>query len=124
RTPWCLRPPARAAGAWSRPSEGADAAEGVGRLMTLAGGVVPVELAVFLALGELVRAVAKRLVPGEPAFAEPHFLAVDHVAGRFLRCALYESCHGGILSSMPIRWRERARCFSHSAKRLKRSASR
>src|SRR4051812_11645452 len=82
--------------------------------MALAGTVVPVELAVFLALGELVRAVTKGLVLRQPAFAEPHFLAVDHVAGWLLRRALHESCHGRVLSSVTIRWRERARCFSNS----------
>src|SRR3954463_13184370 len=61
--------------------------------MPLARVVVPVELALLLALGELVRAVAVRLVLRQPAFAKPGFLAFDHVAGGLLGCSLYETGH-------------------------------
>src|SRR4051812_42745928 len=90
----CLRRPARGAGAQSPPRaslESADAAETVGDFVTLAGVVVPVELAGLFALGELVRAVAIRLVLGEAAFTQPNLFAVHYVAGGFLRGAFDES---------------------------------
>src|SRR5258706_11233335 len=73
--------------------EGADAAEGVLDFVALAGVVVPVELAGLLAFGELVRAIAIRLVLGEAALAQPDFLAFHHVLGGFLLGALGETGH-------------------------------
>src|SRR5439155_25117029 len=70
-------------------SERADAGEIVPHFVALPGVVIPVELAGLLALGDLVRAVAVRLVLRQAALAQPGLLAFDHVAGRLLRRALH-----------------------------------
>src|SRR5882672_5646691 len=73
--------------------EGPDTRELVRHLVALAGVVVPVELAGLLALGELVRAVAERLVLRQAAFAQPDFFSVDDVARRFRGGAFYKAGH-------------------------------
>src|SRR5262245_58525270 len=86
------------------PLERAYAPEIVRDLVALPGVVVPVELARLLALGELVRAVAERLVLRQPALAQPDLPAVDRVAGRFLRGASDEACHAGsfyLMTTLP-----------------------
>jgi len=63
-------------------------------VVPLAGLVVPVQLARLLAAGELVRAVAERLVVRQPAFAEPLLLAVDDEGGGPGCGAFHDTCHG------------------------------
>src|SRR4051812_34274461 len=72
----------------------ADGGEFICHFMALAGVVVPVELVRVLALRDLVRAVAVRLVLRQAAFAEPLVLAVDHVLRGLLGGASYEPGHG------------------------------
>src|SRR5688572_8329260 len=75
-------------------SERADAGDGVVDFMSLAGIVVPVELARVLALGQLVRAGAVGLVFRQAALAEPVLLAFDHILRRLLWGAFYQPGHG------------------------------
>src|SRR5687768_2750137 len=74
-------------------SVGANAGIGFVHLVAGAGLVVPVELAGLLALGELVRAVAVRLVLRQAALAEPLLLAVDHELRRLGRGASHDAGH-------------------------------
>src|SRR5689334_12544315 len=74
-------------------SERPDAGEVARDLVALAGVVVPVQLAGLLALGELVRAVAERLVLRQAALAQPGFLAVDDDLRGLLRGALDDPGH-------------------------------
>src|SRR3989442_10621847 len=80
---------AREDGLVGRHSEHPDSLEAVRCLIALAGIVVPVELAGLLALRQLVRAVAIRLVLRQAAFAQPDFFPFGDVAGRLLQGALY-----------------------------------
>src|SRR6185295_14882066 len=79
---------------WRAMSEGTDFRELVRRLVALAVLVVPVQLPRLLVEGELVRAIAERLVLRKAAPAEPLLLAVDHVRGGFMGGALHDACHG------------------------------
>src|SRR5262245_2216239 len=86
-------------------SERADFRELVRRLVALAVFVVPIELARLFVEGELVRAVAERLVLRQPAAAEPLLLAVDHVCLGLVFGALYDACHAGSPVASSIGWR-------------------
>src|SRR5262249_19699187 len=90
---------------WRAMSERADFRELVRRLVALAVLVVPVELARLFIEGQLVRAVAERLVLRQPAPAEPLLLAVDHVRRGVLGGAFYDTCHCASPLGSPIGWR-------------------
>src|SRR5262249_16021555 len=82
---------------WRAMSEAADFRELARRLVALAVFVVPVELARLFVEGQLVRAVAERLVLRQAAPAKPLLLAVDHVGGGFVGGAFDEACHPYLL---------------------------
>src|ERR1051326_7357866 len=82
---------------WRALSERADFGELVRRLVALAVFVVPVDLARLFVEGQLVRAVAERLVLRQAAPAKPFLLAVDHVGGGFVGGAFHQACHALLL---------------------------
>jgi hypothetical protein len=65
--------------------------------MALARVVVPVKPVVLLGLGEFMRSVTERLIPGQTALAEIFFLAADNKLVRFMVSAFNDACHALLL---------------------------